>query len=73
MIDPRTHEEKLARMEELMKPIEIQLMMCDDLNDQLMMASCFMVTSRDLFEQHIGAEGTKEMFLAFCKENGYLE
>ena len=71
MIDPRTTEEKLERMEELMKPVEIQLMMCDDVRDQLMMASCMMVMCRDLFEQHIGPEGSKEMFLAFCKENDY--
>lgn len=72
MEDNRTHEEKLARMEELMKPIDIQLMMCDDVKDQLMMASCMMVTCRDLFEQHIGEDGAKEMFISFCKENGYV-
>ncbi len=71
MIDPRTNEEKLARMEELMGPIDRQLMMCDDMYDQLMMASCMMVTCRDLFEQHLGYAGAKEMFQAFCKENDY--
>ena len=72
MIDRRTTEEKLKRMEELMRPIEQQLMMCDDMQDQLMMASCMMVTGRDLFEQHLGEEGAKEMFVSFCKENGYV-
>ena len=71
MIDPRTNEEKLARMEELMRPIDQQLMMCDDILDQMMMASCMMVQCRDLFELHLGPEGAKEMFVAFCKENGY--
>ena len=72
MIDPRTNEEKIARMEELMRPIETQLMMCDDMRDQLMMASCMMITCRDLFAQHIGEDGAREMFLAFCKENGFV-
>lgn len=71
MVDPRTTEEKLARMHELMRPIEQQLMMCDDVRDQMMMASCMMVTCRDLFELHLGEEGASEMFIAFCKENGY--
>lgn len=71
--DSRSKDDKLARMEELMKPIDQQLMMCDDLKDQLMMASCMMVTARDLFELHLGEEGAKEMFMTFCKENGYYE
>ena len=69
MIDPRTHDEKLARMYELMGPIDQQLMMCDDVRDQLMMASCMMVTCRDLFVQHIGHDGAKEMFKTFYEEN----
>ena len=73
MIDPRTQEEKLKRMNELMHPIDQQLMMCDDMLDQLMMASCMMVTCRDLFEQHLGYEGAKEMFVQFCKENEYVK
>jgi hypothetical protein len=71
MIDPRTSEEKLERMEELMKPVEIQLMMCDDLKDQLMMASCFMVFANDLFIQHLGEKGAKNMFNSFVKDHGY--
>jgi hypothetical protein len=69
MTDPRTNEEKMQRMDELMRPIDTQLMMCDDVRDQLMMASCMMVTSRDLFIQHIGQEGAKEMFKTFYEEN----
>lgn len=71
MIDPRTTEEKLARMHELMKPIEQQLMMCDDMLDQMMMASCMMVSARDLFELHLGHEGASDMFVTFCKENNF--
>jgi len=69
MIDPRSQEEKLARMDELMKPIEQQLMMCDDYKDQLMMASSMMVTACDLFTQHMGTESAKEMFTIFMERN----
>ena len=71
MIDPRTNEEKLDRMDELMKPIDMQLMMCDDVRDQLMMASCFLVYANDLFVQHLGEEGAREMFHAFIEDHGY--
>ena len=73
MHDNRTPEEKMKRMEELMHPIGQQLMMCDDMLDQLMMASAMMVTCRDLFTQHLGKEGAKTMFVEFCKENNYVK
>lgn len=50
------------RMAELMQPIDQQIMMCDDRNDQLMLASAMMVAVKDLFDLHIGEEGRKQMF-----------
>jgi hypothetical protein len=50
------------RMAELMGPIDRQIMMCDDRNDLLMMASCMMVAVKDIFDQQIGEEGRKQMF-----------
>ena len=38
------------RMAELMQPINQQIMMCDDRNDQLMMASAMLVAAKDLFD-----------------------
>lgn len=70
--DNRSYDEKIQRMEELMKPIEQQLMMCDDMMDQLMIASCMLVMCRDLFAQHLGERGAKDMYVNFCKENGYV-
>lgn len=49
-------------MAELMQPIDQQIMMCDDRNDQLMLASAMMVAVKDLFDLHIGEEGRKQMF-----------
>jgi hypothetical protein len=50
------------RMAELMAPIEQQILMCDDREDQLMMACAMMQRVRELFDYHIGVEGRKLMF-----------
>ena len=55
------------RMAELMQPINQQIMMCDDRNDQLMMASAMLVAAKDLFDLHIGEEGRKTMFRDMLK------
>jgi len=49
-------------MAELMSPINQQIMMCDDREDLLMMASCMMVTVKDIFDQELGEEGRRQMF-----------
>ena len=53
------------RMAELMEPINQQLMMCDDGNDQLMLASAMLITVKDIFEQRLGKNGRKLMFQDF--------
>ena len=50
------------RMQELMEPITQQIMMCDDRNDQLMLACAMMTTVKDIFDLHIGEDGRKQMF-----------
>lgn len=50
------------RMTELMAPVEQQIMMCDDREDQLMMACALLQRTRELFDYHIGEEGRKRMF-----------
>lgn len=55
------------RMAELMQPINQQIMMCDDRNDQLMMASAMLVAAKDLFDLHIGEEGRRTMFRDMLK------
>jgi len=50
------------RMEELMSPIEQQILMCDDREDQLMMACAMLQRTRELFDYHLGEEGRKKMF-----------
>lgn len=50
------------RMAELMKPIEQQILMCDDREDQLMMACAMLQRVQELFDYHIGVNGRKQMF-----------
>ena len=50
------------RMKELMAPVEQQIMMCDDREDQLMMACAMLQRTRELFDYHLGEEGRKKMF-----------
>jgi len=58
--------EKLAyRMAELMEPINRQIMMCDNREDILLLASAMIVTVKDIFDNQIGEEGRKLMFKDF--------
>jgi len=67
MEDDRSSAVKIARMKELMAPIDQQLMMCDDERDQIMMACAMLVHCRDLLDQHIGEDGRKTIFQGFIK------
>jgi hypothetical protein len=50
------------RMQELMEPVDQQLMMCDSREDQLMMACAMMQRVKELFDLHLGERGRKIMF-----------
>lgn len=50
------------RMADLMRPIQQQILMCDDREDQLMMACAMLQRTRELFDLHLGEEGRKKMF-----------
>ncbi|NDG31641.1 hypothetical protein EB118_16430 [bacterium] len=55
-------DEDLKRMKELFEPIDKTIMMCDNVNDLLMMASCMMVTAKSIYDNHLGIENRKKMF-----------
>ena len=55
----------MDKMSELITPIHQQIMMCDNRNELLMLASCLMVATKDIFDQEIGIEGRKKMFKDF--------
>ena len=49
--------ERQKRMQELMQPIDRQIMMCDDVQDLFALASIMMVTSKNIFKNQLGREG----------------
>jgi hypothetical protein len=55
------------RMQELMKPVEQQIMMCDDRHDLLMMACAMMQRVKEIFDNQIGVQGRKQMFKELLK------
>jgi small-conductance mechanosensitive channel len=58
----------IARMEELMKPIDRQIMMCDNAEDVLMLASSMMITAKMIYIQQLGGEGAKFLIQKMVNE-----
>jgi hypothetical protein len=55
-------------MEELMKPIDRQIMMCDNVQDILMLASNMLVTAKSIYVQNLGGAGAKELLQRMVDE-----
>ena len=53
-----TPDKREKRMRELMAPIDMQIMMCDDIQDLFALASIMMVTSKNIFKENLGADYT---------------
>lgn len=47
------------RMQELMRPIEQQIMMCDSREDVLMLACAMLDKAKTILDSQIGVEGRK--------------
>ena len=65
---PLDKKAALNRMEELMKPIDRQIMMCDNVDDVLMLASNMLVTAKMIYVQNLGGAGAKELFQKLTDE-----
>jgi len=50
------------RMAELMKPIDQQIMMCDDRDEILMLACAMLQRVREIFDSQLGVDGRRKMF-----------
>lgn len=50
------------RMGELSRPIEEAILLCDDSEEMLMLASVMMVRLKTIFDTQLGTEGRKRMF-----------
>ena len=49
-------------MDELMKPVDQQIMMCDDEKEVLMMACAMLQRVATIFDIQLGPDGRKQMF-----------
>jgi hypothetical protein len=60
--------ERMDRMKELMKPIDSQIMLCDDKQDLLALASIMAVTAKNILVQHIGEDGARAVLSHLVKD-----
>ena len=60
----KAHDKKKVsdQMNELMKPVDQQIMMCDDEKEVLMMACIMLQRVSTIFDIQLGVEGRKKMF-----------
>ena len=58
----------IGRMAELMRPIDRQIMMCDNAEDVLMLASSMMITAKMIYIQQLGGEGAKYLIQKMVNE-----
>jgi hypothetical protein len=61
-------EHKIKRMKELMKPIDEQIMLCDNQTELVELASIMYVTACNIFVNTIGPEATKTVLMKKLKE-----
>jgi hypothetical protein len=50
------------RMSELFKPIDQQIMMCDDADEILMLACIMLQSAKDILDSRLGTGGRKKIF-----------
>ena len=51
-----------VRMSELVRPIDEAILMCDNREEVLMLASVMQVRLKDIYDTQIGVQGRKTMF-----------
>lgn len=66
-----TNEEKIQqirRMRELFRPIDRQIMMTDDKNDLILLATVMLTTSKKILEQQFGKESTVSLITIIANQ-----
>ena len=56
------------KMQELMEPIDQQIMMTDDRNELLMIACAMLHRSKEIFYNELGRRATEEIFVGTITE-----
>jgi hypothetical protein len=62
MKQPPDLNKVVARMRELMRPVDQQIMMCDDAADVMIMACAMLQRVTEIFDMQLTEQGRKEMF-----------
>ena len=65
---PLDKKAALNRMNELMEPIDRQIMMCDNVDDVLLLASIMTTTARTIFVNQLGGKGARQIFQMMMDE-----
>ena len=55
-------QQRLKRIAELMRPIDQQIMMCDDPKDLMLLASSMLASAKHILIVNIGREETRKIF-----------
>jgi hypothetical protein len=67
MEDNRSAEVKRAKMTEIMRPIEQQMLLCESPQDKAMMACALLAVAKDLLDKTVGEEGRAYIFRGFTQ------
>jgi hypothetical protein len=65
---PKDNDYVEMRMRELMEPVERQLMMCDNAEDQMMMTCAMLQRCFEVLDLHIGEKAADAMLLSHVSE-----
>lgn len=65
---PEDHSYVEMRMRELMEPVERQLMMCDNAEDQMMMTCAMLQRCFEVLDLHIGEKAVDAMMLSHVSD-----
>lgn len=57
-----TNQEIHKRLQELMEPVDKQIMMCNDVKELLLFACGLMRVTNSIFVKHLGINGAKLMY-----------
>lgn len=61
-------DKRLERMKELTRHMEERILMCDDEQDLIALASMMLVTGKSILSSSIGKEGTKQLLRKLYEE-----
>lgn len=55
------YRELIEKLTEVMKPLDNEIMMCDNASDLLLLASCMLATSVQIYKTQVGNEAARQL------------